>query len=831
MTSCGGGGGGGSASGDSTPPVAGNGGVLTILNVLDRGGYIQFAGAADDKTSQDLLQYRAYYSTSNNLNTVAQIESNGTPIGNFSAVSQWTAGKVQGGINLSGLSYVNAGNPAGLNFGTNDFTLEAWIKPSTWGSTAGIIGKGARNNSDAGYALRLIVTGTGNGLDFIIGDGTSRVRAFLYGYAPDQWYHVAGVADRTNNALRLYVNGALAASTDITGFTGSIDSAIDLTIGRQSYNLTGLIDEAAIYNRALTAAEVTDRYNAGSGKSVDPAIPGGLLAGWKLDEASGATASDISGNGYTGALVNPDVLPALGLDSATAYYFNVIVKDEAGNKAAYGPATATTLNILPISFLEQDISYNGFMPSVADINNDGYIEQLGTLNDGIGNLAYDSYQSMGLDGIFAPGRVNRDCRVADFNGDGFPDVVCNTYSPEEVYDGSVAVPQCQAASFSYDAASIAKLFFNNGDGTFTESADFASLAIRGFGETILAADFNNDGFLDIYLPHYSFCSSNEHSYLLMNDGTGKFTDISDAAGVALRNRPAYYQVEGLQALDFDRDGWIDFYAAGHFFMNNGCAGSPCSPTFTDKRALFGLPDVFDEGIKFLDWNNDGYMDLIIHYPGTTAVDGTPGTALYQFNSQTNVFSRAYPYVIPTYSYQNSYGVNAFDLNSDGREDIIIAGGTLNNTVVLLNYGTTFQLAATTPLVAHGNNDVAFGDIDGDGRPEVLKNQGQLGYYRNQTAVPDNNYFMIDVVGPNNEKNQQGRVVRIQPPNHPSITYTRVVDSGSGWMSQSQYDLLVGTPYLGAHTVKVYFAGGVVRTFTINPGERKRVFPNGTVVDY
>lgn len=458
---------------------------------------------------------------------------------------------------------------------------------------------------------------------------------------------------------------------------------------------------------------------------------------------------------------------------------------------------ANTSTVTPISFTGETIRYSGYMPSIADLNGDGFLDVLGTFNDGDNNLVAVASTTMGLQNLFSPGRVQRDNRIADFNGDGYPDLIANTYSAIDATD------------------SVAMLFLNNGDGTFTEDTQFTQLAIKGYGETILVADFDNDGDVDIYLPYYSHNSPDEHSYLLINDGFGHFVDIADSAGVSLRNRPLTLRPEGAQAVDFNLDGWIDFYVSGHLFRNNG------NLTFTDVRAALGLPELFDEGIKFLDWNNDGNLDLVIHHP-------TTGPALYQFNGAT--FSLAN--VIPAYSYDRSYGLNIYDLNNDGREDIYTSGGTLNNTIILLNNGAGFERSNPTQLDSDGNDLIALGDIDRDGRVDVLKRSATLylKYYRNATSVPKKSFFFLDIVGLNGEQNQQGRIVKIRPQNHPGITFTRIVESGSGYLAQNPYELLVATPFSEPHDVQVYFAGRVVDV-VVNPGEKKRVFQDGRVEPY
>src|SRR4029450_13814162 len=158
---------------------------------------------------------------------------------------------------------------------------------------------------------------------------------------------------------------------------------------------------------------------------------------------------------------------------------------------------------------------------------------------------------------------------------------------------------------------------------------------------------------------YSHNDPREHSYLLINNGAGHFTDIADAAGVALRGVPLAHKVEGAQAADYDGDGWIDFYVAGRLFHNNG------NLTFTDVTGAVGLPGDFDEGIKFIDWNNDGLLDLIIHHPVFRP-------AFWEFDGAR--FTKRD--VMPLYLNWDMNGLNVAALNGDGREDVIFASGGL-----------------------------------------------------------------------------------------------------------------------------------------------------------
>jgi hypothetical protein len=432
-----------------------------------------------------------------------------------------------------------------------------------------------------------------------------------------------------------------------------------------------------------------------------------------------------------------------------------------------------------------------------------------------------------------------------FVGDGLPDIVSNTYD------------------YAENSASTALLFVNHG-GTFVEDDGFAELGIRGHGETIVVADFDNDGSLDIFLPYYSFqygkyypeCgfglppghTNSLKSYLLINDGAGHFTDVADAAGVALRDTPPCQDPEAAQAADFNDDGFIDLYVGGHLFLNLG------NHTFRDASAALKLASptgLFDEGAKFSDWNSDGKLDLIVNSP-------TLGPQLFQFDGTTfsevsytptgaPLFSSGFPFYANV-PFLNSYGMNVADVNNDGREDVFTAGGTLCDNVVFLNTGIGFERAAfpnqNLSGLCNGQSAMAFGDMDRDGDLDVIytyltgDGTGHIRFADNHSPFM-NDSLTIDLLGPNGEKNQQGRVVRISPVAAGGrVTYTRVVDGGSGYLSQNEYSIHVGTPYPGVHTGTVllpYLGSLITITFEVRPGQHAQVFapsaaaPAGRVV--
>jgi hypothetical protein len=499
-------------------------------------------------------------------------------------------------------------------------------------------------------------------------------------------------------------------------------------------------------------------------------------------------------NPTTGELTLTSLAGAVGLVTVT-------VTATAPHYGSFERLFELAVGVVPsVSFTALQAPTPPLLPALGDFDGDGRLEYAGARNAGGGAMTALELQAIGL-GPLAPlvadGR-NRDLRAADFNGDGHLDLVSNVYT---------------AAS---DTGATAQLFVGRGDGTFVEDPAFEALGIRGYGETILVADFDNDGDLDLFVPHYTHDSLMEQNYLLINDGSGRFVDIADPAGVAMRGWDELHKVEGAQALDFDGDGWIDFYVGSHFFFNNG------NLTFTDRRAALGLPLRFEEGAKFLDWNNDGRLDLVLHTPWS-------GPALFEFDGQRFVER---PVIAPSL-FHTSYGMNIADINNDGREDIVTAGGILFDSMVLMNTPFGFRRHQPTTLDPLGNDSLAFGDLDGDGRLDIVKRQYNSRAYEstsvlNRTPRGSGGSFVIEVVGDAGQPNQHGRIVRARPLGQPDVRMTRVVDSGSGFLSQGQYPVLIGTPYPGAHLVTVAFDVRTVE-LVVSPGEWKRVYRTGTVV--
>ena len=166
------------------------------------------------------------------------------------------------------------------------------------------------------------------------------------------------------------------------------------------------------------------------------------------------------------------------------------------------------------------------------------------------------------------------------------------------------------------------LYLNDGDGTFTDRTRELGLEFEGYSTQALFFDYDNDGDLDMYLLNYSVHEERGRSAapqrsprhpragdrLYRNDGT-RFTDASDAAGI-------HGGVEGyglgIAASDFNADGCLDLFVANDFQENDFLYVNNCDGTFTESIArAMGHTSRFSMGVDAADVNNDGRTDVIV----------------------------------------------------------------------------------------------------------------------------------------------------------------------------------------------------------------------------
>ena len=445
-------------------------------------------------------------------------------------------------------------------------------------------------------------------------------------------------------------------------------------------------------------------------------------------------------------------------------------------------------------------------PAIFDADGDGCLDLLGAWGQCDGTLErYDGVAEGFGSLVLADGKA-RDVRWADFTGDGIVDAFTNVYTRAD------------------DLTVKAALFVGQGNRTFQEDPGVAALGIRGFGETILAADFDNDGDLDVFLPHYSHLDDGGRNWLLMNDGAGHFTDAAVTAGVA--DNPSF-PPEGAQAIDWNDDGWIDILVSSQLFLNEG------DGTFTDIGPQVGLPVRFDEGLRLFDLDLDGDLDLVHHDANVTRL----------YHNVAGTFDEG---EIVSGSVDQStfgYGLDVCDLNGDGYEDLLVAQNhtisTAGSPITSLNVRGTLVAADLLDAPTSYNDLLACVDLDGSGLPEIVNRWAELipptpqtpgvGGFRvhraTGTAGPS---VLVRVVDASGRWNQQGRTVRLRPRGRPATTLRRMVDAGSAYMAQHGYDLRIATPWPGAYDLEVRFAGGWISA-VVQPGDVVTVHADGRVV--
>jgi hypothetical protein len=309
----------------------------------------------------------------------------------------------------------------------------------------------------------------------------------------------------------------------------------------------------------------------------------------------------------------------------------------------------------------------------------------------------------------------------DYNGDGLLDIYLVSYTQ---------TPQPTGTQKPHDV-----LYRNNGDGTFTDVTQKAGIANSMLGMGLSVADYNNDGWPDIYITGY------EESKLYRNNGNGTFTDVTEKAGVGNKRWGT-----GAAFFDYDNDGRLDLYVvnyldmsgelpcveidrrpyctiskfkgtSGVMFRNNG------NGTFTDVTQKVGLvnPEGKGLGVVALDYNNDGWMDFF------QANDGA-ANFLYRNNGNrtfTEVALEAEVALDTAGKARGGMGVDAEDLDQNGYLDIFVANFINETNALFRNDGgdrfteTTYEMGLGTISLPMSGFGSLFFDYNNDGLVDLF----------------------------------------------------------------------------------------------------------------
>lgn len=175
-----------------------------------------------------------------------------------------TTGFVQGALNFNGTSqYVTVPNNDSLDFGTGDFSIEAWVNPNPAAlAVRPIISKWA-SGMGPGYVL---YWQNNNQISFVMNDsgGGPPIQGLTAPFVRTTWMHVAVTVDRNvSNGGKIYINGVAVASFNPTSRQGSMSNNDVVWMGRQANNwYNGKIDELTVYKKVLSASEILSIFQA-----------------------------------------------------------------------------------------------------------------------------------------------------------------------------------------------------------------------------------------------------------------------------------------------------------------------------------------------------------------------------------------------------------------------------------------------------------------------------------------------------------------------------------------------------------------------------------------
>lgn len=329
--------------------------------------------------------------------------------------------------------------------------------------------------------------------------------------------------------------------------------------------------------------------------------------------------------------------------------------------------------------------------------------------------------------------------VDDFNNDNLLDVLVSSWFP--------------SGKLNY--------FINDGKGDFIEKTASSGLQEVKGGLNMVQADYNNDGFLDVFIMRGAWMGplGKHPNSLLRNNGDNTFTDVTIEAGLL-----SYHPTQTATWADFDNDGWIDLFIGNEsdkenihpseFYRNNG------DGTFSNLNTIVGLTVSTDEkpyyikGVTSGDYNNDGWMDIYI-----STLHPTSRNLLFLnkgIDEKGNIKFEENGILMGVGEKISSFPTWSFDYNNDGLVDIFVAGYKRSNFYTIVpdivkeysgepNRAETMRLyqnngdSFTDVSAEVGLNKIGYamganyGDLDNDGYPDIYLSTGEVSF---ESIIPN-----------------------------------------------------------------------------------------------
>jgi hypothetical protein len=316
-----------------------------------------------------------------------------------------------------------------------------------------------------------------------------------------------------------------------------------------------------------------------------------------------------------------------------------------------------------------------------------------------------------------------------------------------------------------------------------------------------------------------------------NDGNGHFTEVGDRIGISKPGRGL-----GIAVADYDRDGHIDVFVANdsmrEFLYRNKGNGAFDEVGLTSETAVDGDGHTYaGMGVDFADYNNDGFPDLIVTDLANQryALYQNNGDGSFTYNSLASGLGKMT-------ALHSGWGVRFLDYDNDGWKDLLIAQGHDLDTIELtspnLRYREPVLLARNT---GHGFQDVsaesgevfarpwvgrglAIGDIDNDGRIDavVTTNEGPVHILMNKTAT-QNHWMTLELVGHRSNRDAIGAEVKLVTPAGAQFA---TVTTASSYLSSSDKRVHFGLgPQTEAQGIEIRWPSGIVQKLAHVRGDR------------
>ena len=276
----------------------------------------------------------------------------------------------------------------------------------------------------------------------------------------------------------------------------------------------------------------------------------------------------------------------------------------------------------------------------------------------------------------------------DYDNDGWMDIYLVNSGPSDFYTPKTPIKNA--------------LYHNNHDGTFTDVTDKAGVAcgqMGNFGMGAAAADYDGDGWQDLYVTNYGT------NVLFHNNGNGTFTNVTDKAGVAAPNWSTC-----ATWFDYDNDSKLDLFVSS-FVQYSGTGTIFCGDNRIGRR-YYCVPRVFKPRPSFLFHNEGGGKFLDVSKDSGIAA-----------------------------SLGKSFGAVATDVNNDGLMDLFVANDTLPNFLFINKGKGKFEETGLLSGVAYSDSGaprsgmgVDAADYDGDGWQDLFVaniDQELFSLYENQ----------------------------------------------------------------------------------------------------